>query len=69
VQGYLSTHSLAELYSVITRLPLPLRVAPDEAEAVIMDLLESQKNEVDNKLEEIIRNLERYFKSEIAGRR
>jgi len=32
-------------------------------------LLESQKNEVDNKLEEIIRNLERYFKSEIAGRR
>ena len=32
-------------------------------------VLESQKNEIDNKLEEIIRNLERYFKSEIAGRR
>lgn len=32
-------------------------------------LLESQKNETENKLEEIIHNLERYFKSEIAGRR
>ena len=32
-------------------------------------LLESQKNEVDKHLEDIIRNLERYFKSEIAGRR
>ena len=40
VQGCLSTHSLAELYSVMTRLPLPLRVVPDEAEAAIMDLLD-----------------------------
>lgn len=39
VQGYLSTHSLAELYSVMTRLPLPLRVLPNEAEAAIADLL------------------------------
>ena len=37
--------------------------------ATFEHLLESQKNEVDNKLEDIIRNLERYFKSEIAGRR
>lgn len=40
VQGYLSTHSLAELYSVMTRLPPSLRVLPDEAEAVIVDLLD-----------------------------
>jgi predicted nucleic acid-binding protein len=40
VQGYLSTHSLAELYSVMTRLPPPLRVLPDEAEAAIVDLLD-----------------------------
>jgi predicted nucleic acid-binding protein len=39
VQGYLSTHSLAELYSVMTRLPLPLRVTPSEAEAALTDLL------------------------------
>jgi predicted nucleic acid-binding protein len=38
VRGYISTHSLAELYSVMTRLPEPLRVSPDEAQAVIMDL-------------------------------
>jgi predicted nucleic acid-binding protein len=40
VQGYLSTHSLAELYSVMTRLPEPLRVSPNEAQNVISDLLE-----------------------------
>ncbi|MGG6270037.1 type II toxin-antitoxin system VapC family toxin [Leptolyngbya sp. AN03gr2] len=40
VKGYVSTHSLAELYSVMTRLPLPLRVLPDEAEAAIVDLLD-----------------------------
>lgn len=40
VQGYLSTHSLAELYSVMTRLPPPLRVLPLEAEATIADLLQ-----------------------------
>ncbi|NCS37416.1 MAG: type II toxin-antitoxin system VapC family toxin, partial [Microcystis aeruginosa G11-01] len=40
VQGYLSTHTLAELYSVMTRLPEPLRVSPDEAQTVIADLLE-----------------------------
>ncbi|MGB3789623.1 MAG: PIN domain-containing protein [Phormidesmis sp.] len=39
VQGYLSTHSLAELYSVLTRLPNPLKVSPDEARAIVMDLL------------------------------
>jgi predicted nucleic acid-binding protein len=39
VAGYISTHSLAELYSVMTRLPQPLRVSPDEAEAAITDLL------------------------------
>jgi predicted nucleic acid-binding protein len=37
-QGYISAHSLAELYSVLTRLPEPLRVSPDEAQALIVDL-------------------------------
>ncbi len=41
VQGYLSTHSSAELYSVMIRLPNPLKVSPEEARAVIFDLLES----------------------------
>lgn len=40
VQGHLSTHSLAGLYSVMTRLPLPLQVLPNEAKAAIADLLE-----------------------------
>jgi predicted nucleic acid-binding protein len=40
VQGYLSTHSLAELYAVMTRLPPPLRVLPAEAVAVLADLTE-----------------------------
>ena len=29
--GYISTHSLAELYSVLTRLPLPTRILPQQA--------------------------------------
>lgn len=40
VKSYLSTHSLAEIYSVITRLPEPLRVSPTEADIAITDLLE-----------------------------
>ena len=40
VHGYLSTHSLAELYSVLTRLPEPLRVFPDEAQTAIADLID-----------------------------
>lgn len=40
VQGYLSTHTLAELYAVITRLPQPLKVLPEEAQVLIADLLE-----------------------------
>jgi predicted nucleic acid-binding protein len=43
VEGYISTHSLAELYAVMTRLPRPLRVLPDEANAAIADLLEYLK--------------------------
>ena len=40
IQGYLSTHSLAETYSVITRLPIQPRVAPSDAESVITDFLQ-----------------------------
>ena len=39
-QGYLSTHSLAELYAVATRLPQPIGVSPESAEAMILDMLE-----------------------------
>jgi predicted nucleic acid-binding protein len=37
VRGYISAHSLAELYSVLTRHP-NLKVSPDEAQALIIDL-------------------------------
>jgi len=40
VQGYLSTHTLAELYAVMTRLPQPLKVLPEEAQALITDLIQ-----------------------------
>ena len=31
IYGYISTHSLAELYSVLTRLPLPRKIGPQQA--------------------------------------
>jgi predicted nucleic acid-binding protein len=40
VQGYLSTHSLAETYSVLTRLPLQPRISASYAESVILNLLQ-----------------------------
>jgi predicted nucleic acid-binding protein len=39
VQGYISTHSLAEIYAVTTRLPR-LKITPDEAKLAIDDLLQ-----------------------------
>jgi predicted nucleic acid-binding protein len=39
VEGYLSTHSLAETYSILTRLPIQPRMSPSDAEIVIADLL------------------------------
>lgn len=39
IKGYISTHSLAELYSVMTRLPQPLRIPPDRAQIMIADLM------------------------------
>jgi len=39
IQGYISTHSLAETYSVITRLPIQPRIAPSDAENIITDFL------------------------------
>jgi predicted nucleic acid-binding protein len=39
VKGYLSTHTLAELYAVMTRLPQPLPVLPSQAQTLIADLL------------------------------
>jgi predicted nucleic acid-binding protein len=46
IQGCLSTHSLAELYSVMTRMPVQPRMSPQEANA----LLESAYNKLYRKL-------------------
>ncbi|MGF2038186.1 MAG: type II toxin-antitoxin system VapC family toxin [Nostoc sp. CmiVER01] len=37
-QGFISTHSLAETYSVITRLPIQPRISPQQAEMIIVDM-------------------------------
>ncbi len=38
VQGFVSTHSLAEIYSVITRFPIQPRIAPHQAQSTIADI-------------------------------
>ena len=38
VQGFISTHTLAETYSVITRLPVKPRIAPVQAQSIITDI-------------------------------
>jgi predicted nucleic acid-binding protein len=38
VEGFISTHSLAETYSVITRLPVQPRIAPEQAQSIITDI-------------------------------
>ncbi|MBD2567318.1 type II toxin-antitoxin system VapC family toxin [Anabaena lutea] len=38
VQGFISTHSLAETYSVITRLPIQPRLTPQQAQSIIVDI-------------------------------
>lgn len=40
VQGHLSTHTLAELYSVTTRLPKPIGISAESASEMVLDLLE-----------------------------
>jgi predicted nucleic acid-binding protein len=40
VHGYLSTHSLAELYSVLTRMPSQPKISPKEAKLLIERHLE-----------------------------
>ncbi|MEH2459075.1 type II toxin-antitoxin system VapC family toxin [Nostoc sp.] len=40
VQGFISTHSLAETYSVITRLPIQPRITPQQAQRIIVDILQ-----------------------------
>ncbi|MCU0552503.1 MAG: PIN domain-containing protein [Leptolyngbya sp. Prado105] len=40
IQGYLSTHSLAEFYSVMTRMPSQPRMSPIEATALIESYLQ-----------------------------
>ena len=38
-QGFCSTHALAECYATLTALPLPTRVLPDEARALVEESL------------------------------
>ena len=40
VQGFISTHSLAETYSVITRLPIQPRITPQQTQGIIIDILQ-----------------------------
>ncbi len=40
IKGYLSTHSLAELYSVLTRMPSQPRISPQDAKRVIENHLQ-----------------------------
>lgn len=61
IQGYLSTHSIAELYAVMTRLPLAQPLSPRQVHDVIVNNLESFHS-VDlesNDYLEIIRNVAR----------
>jgi predicted nucleic acid-binding protein len=41
ITGYISTHSIAEIYAVITRLPLPKPIRPHQAYAAIINNLET----------------------------
>lgn len=38
VRGFISTHSLAEIYSVITRFPIQPRIVPHQAQSMIADI-------------------------------
>ena len=40
LEGYLSTHSLAEIYSVMTRMPSQPRVSPQEAQILLEQCLQ-----------------------------
>ncbi|MFB2981447.1 type II toxin-antitoxin system VapC family toxin [Microseira sp. BLCC-F43] len=40
IQGFISTHSLAETYSVMTRLPIQPRITPQQAQSIIIDVLQ-----------------------------
>jgi predicted nucleic acid-binding protein len=42
-QGYLSTHSLAEIYSVLTRMPSQPRMTPQDAKRLIESYLQYLK--------------------------
>ncbi len=47
IRGYISTHSLAELYSVLTRLPHQSRVSPSEIEILFSNLSNFEKVALD----------------------
>lgn len=61
IDGYISTHSIAELYAVMTRLPLAKPLSPQQVHDVIVNNLESfhSVNLESNDYLEIIRNVAR----------
>lgn len=46
IKGYQSTHSLAELYSVLTRMPSQPRISPRDAQRLIESRLQYLENVV-----------------------
>lgn len=40
LQGYLSTHSLAEVYSVLTRIPSQPKISPQNAQSLLIGCLQ-----------------------------
>ena len=61
IDGYISTHSIAELYAVMTRLPLAKPLSHQQVHDVIVNNLESfhSVNLESNDYLEIIRNVAR----------
>ena len=61
IEGYISAHSIAELYAVMTRLPLSQPLSPQQVHDMIVNNLESfhSVNLENNDYLEIIRNVAR----------
>lgn len=58
-QGYCSTHALAECYAVMTALPLPRRILPDEARRLIEDSIRGRLAIVELNTQHYIRAIDR----------
>ncbi len=43
IEGFISTHSLAETYSVMTRFPIQPRITPTQTQSIITDISQHLK--------------------------